>query len=172
MSAPSFRLRARGHALFTRPEMKVERVCVRSAPFRGECSKAVLWKPQMRWRVERILILALHRTIAFRRNEVNRKSPTPSASLVSVGGPAPVLPPDEDRAQRSAVAPGCRLHLRARSAHRQGRSPPGHRHKVRRDVLATAGEGPAFPPAVPWVPRVRVRCLAARRDRASDRPHP
>jgi CRISPR-associated protein Cas5d len=103
----TLRLRARADiALFTRPEMKVERVSYdvpTPSAVRG-VFEAVLWKPQMRWRVERILVLAPIRTIAFRRNEVNRKAPTPSAALVASGGPAPVLLADEDRAQRNAVA--------------------------------------------------------------------
>lgn len=107
MNAHSFRLRARADiALFTRPEMKVERVSydVPTPSAARGVFEAVLWKPQMRWRVERILVLAPIRTIAFRRNEVNRKAPTPSAALVSAGGQAPVLLADEDRAQRNAVA--------------------------------------------------------------------
>jgi CRISPR-associated protein Cas5d len=109
MIAHPLRLRIRVRAdmaLFTRPEMKVERVSYEvptPSAARG-IFEAVLWKPQMRWRVERIAVLAPIRTIAFRRNEVNRKAPTPTAALVSAGGRAPVLMADEDRAQRNAVA--------------------------------------------------------------------
>lgn len=66
-------------ALFTRPEMKVERVsydmCTPSAA-RG-ILEAVFWKPQMVWRVERIDVLKPIRFQTVRRNEVGTKASNP-----------------------------------------------------------------------------------------------
>ncbi|CAA7622828.1 type I-C CRISPR-associated protein Cas5c [Magnetospirillum sp. UT-4] len=78
-SAP-LRLRVWGDAaLFTRPEMKVERVsydvCTPSAA-RG-ILEAVLWKPEMAWRVERIDVLKPIRFQTVRRNEVGTKAANP-----------------------------------------------------------------------------------------------
>jgi CRISPR-associated protein Cas5d len=104
---PTLRARARGPlACFTRPELKVERfsypVMTPSAA-RG-LLEAVLWKPAIQWRVNRIHVLNEIKFTAFRRNEVNSKAPTPSARTVTHGGPAPAFFADQDRAQRNTVA--------------------------------------------------------------------
>jgi CRISPR-associated protein Cas5d len=59
-------------ACFTRPEMKVERVSydVITPSAARAVFEAILWKPQMRWRVTRIEVLAPIRWINLRRNEV------------------------------------------------------------------------------------------------------
>ncbi|MBW3625027.1 MAG: CRISPR-associated protein Cas5, partial [Armatimonadetes bacterium] len=58
---PTLALRARGPlAVFTAPEFKVERVSypvMTPSAARGVL-EAVLWKPALRWRVERIRVLA------------------------------------------------------------------------------------------------------------------
>jgi CRISPR-associated protein Cas5d len=60
----------------------------------------------MRWRIERIKVLAPICFIAFRRNEVNRKGIAPASRVIDKGGHAPVFfANDEDnRAQRNTVA--------------------------------------------------------------------
>ncbi len=72
-----FRLRVWGdYALFTRPEMKVERVSyeiMTPSAARG-ILEAILWKPQMRWVVERIDRLEPVRFHQLRRNEVALKA--------------------------------------------------------------------------------------------------
>jgi len=72
MSAP-FRLKVWGdNACFTRPEMKVERVSydvMTPSAARGVL-EAILWKPAIRWEVERIDVLAPIRWESVRRNEV------------------------------------------------------------------------------------------------------
>ncbi len=78
--SPTFRVRARGpFACFTRPELKTERVSyevMTPSAARGVL-EAVLWKPGIRWRIERIHVLSLIRFQGVRRNEVSRKaSPT------------------------------------------------------------------------------------------------
>ena len=105
--SPTLSLRARGPlACFTRPELKVERfsyeVMTPSAA-RG-LLEAVLWKPAIRWQVQRIQVLAPILFTAFRRNEVSSRAASPSKALIASGGPAPRYFADEDRAQRNTVA--------------------------------------------------------------------
>lgn len=68
-----FRLKVWGrNACFTRPEMKVERVSydvMTPSAARGVL-EAILWKPAIRWLVERIDVLAPIRWESVRRNEV------------------------------------------------------------------------------------------------------
>lgn len=105
--SPTLRLRARGPlACFTRPELKVERVSypvMTPSAARG-LLEAVLWKPALRWQIERIHVLSEIRFIAFRRNEVSTRAAKPSSDLVRDGGM--VLPyfADDDRAQRNTLA--------------------------------------------------------------------
>lgn len=105
-SGPTLALRARGPlAVFTHPALKVERISypvMTPSAARG-LIEAVLWKPAIRWSIERIEVLKPIRFIAFRRNEVNTKAATPSAKIVRNGGPAPLFFADEDRAQRNTV---------------------------------------------------------------------
>lgn len=71
---PSFCLEVTGpFACFTRPEMKVERVSydVMTPSAARAIFEAILWKPQMRWRVSRIEVLKPIRWTNLRRNEVS-----------------------------------------------------------------------------------------------------
>lgn len=101
------RLRVSGPlACFTRPELKTERVSYQvmtPSAARGVL-EAVLWKPAIRWRIERIKVLKPIRWVAFRRNEVNSRASLPSARVIAEGGTAPMLLADTDRAQRNTVA--------------------------------------------------------------------
>lgn len=105
--SPTLHLRARGPlACFTRPELKVERVSypvMTPSAARG-LIEAVLWKPAILWRIERIHVLREINFTAFRRNEVNNRVANPPASTVKNGGPVPLYFADEDRAQRNTVA--------------------------------------------------------------------
>jgi len=105
--SPLLRLRARGPlACFTRPELKVERVSypvMTPSAARG-LIEAVLWKPAIRWRIERIGVLSPIRFMAVRRNEVNSKATAPKRDVIRSGGEAPVYFADDDRAQRNTVA--------------------------------------------------------------------
>ena len=70
-----FCLEVRGpYACFTRPEMKVERVSydVITPSAARAVFEAILWKPQIRWHVRRIEVLAPVRWINLRRNEVGK----------------------------------------------------------------------------------------------------
>ncbi len=93
-------------ACFTRPELKVERMSYQvmtPSAARG-LLEAVLWKPAIQWRIERIKVLAPIKFTAFRRNEVNTKASPPRLATIREGGVAPIFFADEDRAQRNTVA--------------------------------------------------------------------
>ncbi len=62
------------YACFTRPEMKVERVSydVITPSAARAIFDAILWKPAIRWQVNRIEVLAPIRWISVRRNEVGK----------------------------------------------------------------------------------------------------
>jgi CRISPR-associated protein Cas5d len=105
--SPTLSLRASGPlACFTRPELKVERVSypvMTPSAARG-LIEAVLWRPAMRWHIQRIKVLRPIAFTAFRRNEVNTRAAVPAAAVVRKGGTPPVLLADADRAQRNTVA--------------------------------------------------------------------
>lgn len=98
LRSPTFRVRVFGpYACFTRPELKTERVSyevMTPSAARGVL-EAILWKPAIRWVVERIHVLAPIRFSAVRRNEVN--------SRLSPGGNIANYFADEDRAQRNTI---------------------------------------------------------------------
>src|SRR5580658_3397372 len=102
-----YQVRIRGElACFTRPELKVERVSyeiITPSAARG-IIEAILWKPAIRWKIRRILLLAPVRFIQFRRNEVNSRISTRAVSSAENGGAFKPFYADEDRAQRNTVA--------------------------------------------------------------------
>jgi CRISPR-associated protein Cas5d len=94
-------------ALFSRPEMKVERVSydvITPSAARG-ILEAIHWKPQMVWRIQRLYVLNPIRFESLRRNEVGSKVPAgkvaAAMSARSTAGLA--LYVDEDRQQRAAT---------------------------------------------------------------------
>lgn len=105
--SPTLSLRAKGWlACFTRPELKVERVSyplMTPSAARG-LFEAVLWKPAISWRIERIKVLNEIRFVSFRRNEVNSRAVKPSTTIIHNGGEIRHYFADEDRAQRNTVA--------------------------------------------------------------------
>ena len=98
LRSPTYRVRIHGpYACFTRPELKTERVSyevMTPSAARGVL-EAILWKPAIRWVVERIHVLAPIRFSAVRRNEVNSK--------LAVRGDVGHYFADEDRAQRNTI---------------------------------------------------------------------
>jgi CRISPR-associated protein Cas5d len=71
-------------ACFTRPEMKVERVSydvITPSAARG-ILEAIYWKPQIRWVIDRIHVLAPIRFTNIRRNEVGVKASAPTAATM------------------------------------------------------------------------------------------
>ncbi len=96
--SPTLSVRLRGPlACFTRPEFKTERVSyevMTPSAARGAL-EAILWKPAIVWRIERIKVLAPIQFTAFKRNEVNSRAVLASAHRYFA---------DEDRAQRNTLA--------------------------------------------------------------------
>ena len=105
--SPTLSLRAMGPlAIFTRPELKAERVSypvMTPSAARG-LLEAVVWKPAIAWRVERIKVLNEIHFTAFRRNEVTTKASPPRAAVIKNGGEIKHYFADDDRAQRNTVA--------------------------------------------------------------------
>jgi CRISPR-associated protein Cas5d len=100
-------LEVRGdYACFTRPELKVERVSydVMTPSAARAVFEAVLWKPAIRWEIDRIEVLRPIQWSSIRRNEVGSKVPTGSVETVMRGGDK--LRPffaDDDRQQRASI---------------------------------------------------------------------
>jgi len=83
------------YACFTRPEMKVERVSydVITPSAARAIFDAILWKPAIRWRIEKIEVLNPIRWTNVRRNEV--------ASVASPRSKGILI--EDDRQQRAAL---------------------------------------------------------------------
>lgn len=101
-------VRARGpYALFTRPEMKVERVSydvITPSAARG-LIEAVYWKPAIRWVIDRIHVLNNIEFTNIRRNEVSEKASEREARRRMNGSSqAPMyLSATDNRQQRAAM---------------------------------------------------------------------
>lgn len=93
------------YASFNRPEMKVERVSydvMTPSAARG-ILEAIYWKPEMRWVVDEIRVLAPIRFLNLRRNEVAGTISTRNAAGKS-GGQGPLgINVAEQRQQRAAT---------------------------------------------------------------------
>ncbi len=100
-------IRVRGeYALFTRPEMKVERVSydvITPSAARG-IIEAVYWKPAIRWVIDRIHVLRGPEFTNIRRNEVSDKISESLVTRAMNGGTEPLfLAANEARQQRAAM---------------------------------------------------------------------
>jgi len=107
MTDTSIALRVWGeYALFTRPEMKVERVSydvITPSAARGVL-EAIYWKPQIRWVVDRLHVLKPIRTMNIRRNEVANKISTSGLKKIMQSGSGRLgTYVDEDRQQRASI---------------------------------------------------------------------
>ncbi|MBF5095645.1 type I-C CRISPR-associated protein Cas5 [Azospirillum sp. INR13] len=92
-------------ALFSRPEMKAERVSydvITPSAARGVL-EAIHWKPAIRWVIDRIHVLKPIRFDTIRRNEVGSKASYATARQGMAGGVAPALYAEEERQQRASV---------------------------------------------------------------------
>lgn len=93
-------------ALFTRPEMKVERVSydvMTPSAARGVV-EAIYWKPQIRWVVDAIRVLRPIQFTSQRRNEVGAKIPEAAARKAMKTGSGNLgLYIEEERQQRAAM---------------------------------------------------------------------
>jgi CRISPR-associated protein Cas5d len=100
-------IRVRGpYALFTRPEMKVERVSydvITPSAARGVI-EAVYWKPAIRWVIDKIHVLREIEFTNIRRNEVSEKASTDNALQVMKGANKPLyIAATEARQQRASL---------------------------------------------------------------------
>lgn len=94
------------YALFTRPEMKVERVSydvITPSAARG-IIEAVYWKPAIRWAIDKIHVLREIEFTNIRRNEVSDKASVDNALQVMKGADKPLyIAATEARQQRAAM---------------------------------------------------------------------
>lgn len=97
------------YALFSRPEMKVERVSydvMTPSAARGVL-EAIYWKPQIRWVVDEIHVLKPIRFTNIRRNEVGSKIPVKGKFGISAAMKDASVRPEMDvtanRQQRAAL---------------------------------------------------------------------
>ena len=102
-------IRVRGdYALFTRPEMKVERVSydvITPSAARG-IIEAIYWKPAIRWVIDKIHVLNEIEFTNIRRNEVSEKASEKTASKImrSKNSREPFyLSSNDSRQQRAAM---------------------------------------------------------------------
>jgi CRISPR-associated protein Cas5d len=94
------------YALFTRPEMKVERVSydvITPSAARG-IIEAVYWKPAIRWIIDKIHVLREIEFTNIRRNEVSEKISQSLAERIMNGANDPFfLSSNDNRQQRAAM---------------------------------------------------------------------
>ena len=91
-------------ACFTRPEMKVERVSydVMTPSAARSIFEAILWKPAISWRVQRIEVLKPIRWINLRRNEVSAVVSTRNVQQAMAAGSGTLgLYIEDERQQRA-----------------------------------------------------------------------
>ena len=93
------------YACWTRPEMKAERVSydvMTPSGTRG-ILEAIYWKPQMRWVIDRIRVLAPIRFANMRRNEVDLPKVAVTERMMQGQGEVPAVYIEEKRQQRAAL---------------------------------------------------------------------
>lgn len=92
------------YALFTRPEMKVERVSydvMTPSAARG-ILEAIYWKPEIRWVIDRIHVLKPVRFENIRRNELSGKASV-SDTVIRTGNAVVCQFIEDDRQQRASM---------------------------------------------------------------------
>lgn len=102
-----FVLRVKGdYALFTRPEMKVERMSyevITPSAARG-IIEAVYWKPAIRWVIDKIHVLNEIQFTNIRRNEVSEKISESLVKRAMNGSAEPLfISSNDSRQQRAAM---------------------------------------------------------------------
>jgi CRISPR-associated protein Cas5d len=104
MSAETLTVKVQGDfALFTRPEFSAERVSYEAptpSAARG-ILEAIFWKPEMRWRVQRIKVLNPIKQFSILRNEVNSHQSDRAARAWESLGDGYFA--EDDRAQRHSL---------------------------------------------------------------------
>lgn len=94
------------YALFTRPEMKVERVSydvITPSAARG-IIESIYWKPAITWRIDKIHVYHPIEFMNIRRNEVSSKLSARSVDSVIKGAAKPLyINTNADRQQRASM---------------------------------------------------------------------
>jgi len=93
------------YACFTRPEMKAERVSydvMTPSAARG-ILEAILWKPAIRWEIDRIHVLREIRFQSLRRNELGDKISASNVKTAMNGGKPLSYCIEDDRQQRATL---------------------------------------------------------------------
>ncbi len=89
------RVKVKGdYACFTRPDLKAERMsypCMTPAAARGILD-SILWKPEFKWWVRRILVLNKVQFVTIKRNEIDKKQ-----------SENPIIIEENSRVQRNSV---------------------------------------------------------------------
>ncbi|MEW6536427.1 MAG: type I-C CRISPR-associated protein Cas5c [Candidatus Auribacterota bacterium] len=83
-------------ACFTRPELKVERMsypCMTPSAARGVLD-SILWKPEFKWFIRRILVLNPIKFFSIKRNEIDKIIPSRGLSPIII---------EDNRAQRNSL---------------------------------------------------------------------
>jgi len=137
------------HALFTRPELKVERVSydvMTPSAARG-ILEAIHWKPAITWVIDRVHVLEPIRFQSIRRNEVGHKAPAGTIKRAMNRGDLEgvQLLVDEDRQQRAStvlVAPAYVIEAHFRLT---ARAEPGDNEGKHLDIFnRRAAKGQCF----------------------------
>ena len=93
------------YALFSRPEMKVERVSydvITPSAARGVL-EAIYWKPQIRWIIDEITVINSIRFTNIRRNEISKKISTRGLPMDGEQSEKLGIYVDENRQQRASL---------------------------------------------------------------------
>ncbi len=91
-------------ALFSRPELKVERYSyevITPSAARG-ILEAICWKPAIKWHIDRIHVVNPIQVTNIRRNEVSQKASAHQARTAMNGGSAPLYIASPDSIQQRA----------------------------------------------------------------------
>ena len=135
-------------ACFTRPEMKVERVSydVITPSAARAIFEAILWKPAIRWQIEKIEVLNRIQWFSVRRNEVASVIPAGSVKAAMRTGIGQLaLYADEDRQQRAGLIlrdVAYRIHARFQMTDKAG--PDDNPNKFAEMFIRRARAGQAF----------------------------
>lgn len=100
------------YGLFTRPEMKVERVTfdmITPSAARG-ILESVFWHPGLSWKIDKIYVLSPIEFTNIRRNEVKSKASGSKAKAVMNGGKAELFINTRDDIQQRAAVVLCKPH--------------------------------------------------------------
>lgn len=132
-----FCLEVRGdYACFTRPEMKVERVSydVITPSAARAVFDSILWKPGIRWNLQRIEVLEPVRWISVRRNEVGAVASTRNAiTAMNDGHGRLALYVEDEHQQRAGLLlrdVGYRLHAQMELVSTEARANPAKYHEM------------------------------------------